>query len=139
MTALVLIGLFLALAVLTLAMSAEDKRAQEEVRGWRLRFVADACRYEEKKDEQWRGVDIEIDRRSHSIIGLRFRSAESWAKYPAWISERRAEVIARVKQEYASSRFVSTEEPNQALEPTPIAVTPRADARVAPATGVAHL
>jgi hypothetical protein len=30
-------------------------------------------------------------------------------------------------------------EPNQALEPTPIAVTPRADARVAPATGVAHL
>ncbi len=30
-------------------------------------------------------------------------------------------------------------EPNQALEPTPIAVTPRAGARVAPATGVAHL
>jgi hypothetical protein len=30
-------------------------------------------------------------------------------------------------------------EPNQALEPTPIAVTPRADARPAPATGVAHL
>ncbi len=30
-------------------------------------------------------------------------------------------------------------EPNQALEPTPIAVTPRADAQVAPATGVAHL
>jgi hypothetical protein len=29
--------------------------------------------------------------------------------------------------------------PNQALEPTPIAVTPRADAQVAPATGVAHL
>jgi hypothetical protein len=29
--------------------------------------------------------------------------------------------------------------PNQALEPTPIAVTPRADARVAPATVVAHL
>jgi hypothetical protein len=29
--------------------------------------------------------------------------------------------------------------PNQALEPTPIAVTPRANARVAPATGVAHL
>jgi pimeloyl-ACP methyl ester carboxylesterase len=28
---------------------------------------------------------------------------------------------------------------NQALEPTPIAVTPRANARVAPATGVAHL
>ncbi len=29
--------------------------------------------------------------------------------------------------------------PNQALEPTPTAVTPRADARVAPAAGVAHL
>jgi hypothetical protein len=29
--------------------------------------------------------------------------------------------------------------PNQALEPTPIAVTPRADAQVAPATVVAHL
>ncbi len=28
---------------------------------------------------------------------------------------------------------------NQALEPTPTAVTPRADARVAPAAGVAHL
>jgi hypothetical protein len=30
-------------------------------------------------------------------------------------------------------------EANQTLEPTPIAVTPRADAQVAPATGVAHL
>jgi hypothetical protein len=30
-------------------------------------------------------------------------------------------------------------QPNQALEPTPIAVTPRADARVAPSTAVAHL
>jgi hypothetical protein len=31
------------------------------------------------------------------------------------------------------------DEANQPLEPTPIAITPRADARVAPATGVAHL
>jgi hypothetical protein len=31
------------------------------------------------------------------------------------------------------------DEANQPLEPTPIAVTPRAGARVAPATGVAHL
>jgi hypothetical protein len=31
------------------------------------------------------------------------------------------------------------EEPNQALEPTPPSVTPRAVARVAPAGGVAHL
>ncbi len=38
-----------------------------------------------------------------------------------------------------SARKMKTTEPNQALEPTPIAVTPRADARVAPATAVAHL
>ncbi len=37
------------------------------------------------------------------------------------------------------TRKHSEKEPNQALEPTPIAVTHRADARVAPATGVAHL
>jgi hypothetical protein len=34
---------------------------------------------------------------------------------------------------------MKTTEPNQALEPTPIAVTDRAGARSAPATGVAHL
>jgi hypothetical protein len=34
---------------------------------------------------------------------------------------------------------MKTTEPNQALEPTPIAVTFRACARPAPATGVAHL
>ena len=34
---------------------------------------------------------------------------------------------------------VTKEEPNQALEPTPPSVTPRADARVAPAGVVAHL
>ena len=30
-------------------------------------------------------------------------------------------------------------EPNKAVEPTPVAVTPRAFARVAPSTSVAHL
>ncbi len=42
---------------------------------------------------------------------------------------------------YYVMRFISRcdRRANQALEPTPIAVTPRADARVAPATGVAHL
>jgi hypothetical protein len=35
--------------------------------------------------------------------------------------------------------YDSIKTPNQALEPTPTAVTPRADARVAPAAGVAHL
>ncbi len=34
---------------------------------------------------------------------------------------------------------IKPEEPNQALEPTPTAVTIRADARLAPAAGVAHL
>jgi hypothetical protein len=37
------------------------------------------------------------------------------------------------------SKIRKENKPNQALEPTPIAVTPRAGARVAPATGVAHL
>jgi hypothetical protein len=42
---------------------------------------------------------------------------------------------------YYVMRFISRcdRRANQALEPTPIAVTPRANARVAPATGVAHL
>ncbi len=34
---------------------------------------------------------------------------------------------------------MKTTEPNQALEPTPIAVTFRAHARPAPSTAVAHL
>ncbi len=37
------------------------------------------------------------------------------------------------------SAILRKKTPNQALEPTPTAVTPRADARVAPAAGVAHL
>ena len=36
------------------------------------------------------------------------------------------------------SRYIS-DLPNQALQPTPMLVTPRADARVAPSTGVADL
>jgi len=38
-----------------------------------------------------------------------------------------------------SFEMLETEEPNQALQPTPMLVTPRADARVAPSTGVADL
>ncbi len=36
-------------------------------------------------------------------------------------------------------RLLSERRPNQALQPTPMLVTPRADARVAPSTGVADL
>ena len=36
-------------------------------------------------------------------------------------------------------RFAMSRGPNQALQPTPMLVTPRADARVAPSTGVADL
>ena len=35
--------------------------------------------------------------------------------------------------------FGKLRSPNKALEPTPMAVTIRADARLAPATGAAHL
>ncbi len=49
--------------------------------------------------------------------------------------ERRPTLEDRIKKlEERSSK-----QPNQALEPTPIAVTPRAYARLAPATAVAHL
>ncbi len=40
---------------------------------------------------------------------------------------------------YLPSGYVFSANANQALEPTPIAVTFRAYARPAPATGVAHL
>ena len=41
---------------------------------------------------------------------------------------------------YLAPNFATKrEEPNQALQPTPVLVTPRADARVAPSTGVADL
>ncbi len=40
---------------------------------------------------------------------------------------------------YQPSGYVFSANANQALEPTPTAVTPRAGARVAPAAGVAHL
>ena len=39
----------------------------------------------------------------------------------------------------AALRAMDAEAPNQALQPTPMLVTPRADARVAPSTGVADL
>jgi hypothetical protein len=43
------------------------------------------------------------------------------------------------KMTFHNSLYHKVKSPNQALEPTPTAVTPRADARVAPAAGVAHL
>ena len=40
---------------------------------------------------------------------------------------------------FSPERFLSVKKPNQAPEPTRMLVTPRADARVAPSTRVAHL
>ena len=58
------------------------------------------------------------------------------------ISGYRTEVTRpiHVDVKYLAPNFATKREgPNQALQPTPMLVTPRADARVAPAVGVAHL
>ncbi len=49
----------------------------------------------------------------------------------AWQSSRNAQPVLLVSSH--------NEQPNQSLDPTPIAVTPAASAPVAPATGVGHL
>jgi hypothetical protein len=51
----------------------------------------------------------------------------------------RAQQKARLDEFMAILFSIAKEEPNQSLEPTPLLVTDRADARSAPSKGVAHL
>ena len=59
-----------------------------------------------------------------SLIGLRRGRSKSFRAW-RWILSMKSEAVRK--------------RPNQALQPTPMLVTPRADARVAPSTGVADL
>jgi hypothetical protein len=50
-----------------------------------------------------------------------------------------AESLSHILESTGAAVSITKEEPNQSLEPTPLAGTPRADARVAPTSVVAHL
>ncbi|MCR6657736.1 MAG: GIY-YIG nuclease family protein [Opitutus sp.] len=63
--------------------------------------------------------------------------SEYWMFDGELLDERRRRIEAEKFDESDGSD--DREEPNQALQPTPMLVTPRADARVAPSTGVADL
>ena len=121
--ALIIFG-SLVLLVVAFQVASHAKRAQEEQRGWRLRFSADEARYEEKKEDGlWAGIVIETVRRGHGIHGLRLRSDSRWLSYPAWAADRKSEIISRLKEECAGFKFYEERGPNKPTEPTSVSAS----------------
>ena len=111
---IVVLILVVAIALVALASLVDSKRkkAREEARGWRLRFVATGCRYEEKiEGAAWVGIEIQGIFCGHGIIDLRFASPTSWEKYPSWATQRRSQIVARVTKEYLVGRCYDWDEP----------------------------
>ena len=93
---------------------------KDKIDGWKAFYIDEGT----KDGIHW-GVKIHWD-------SLKLDSSGSNA-FPDTFSDFETAVACLVGKKFTSIR------PNQALEPTTTAVTPRADARVAPAVVVAHL
>jgi len=95
------------LLVALLILNWRDKRKIDR-RGWRVRCVAAGhWAYEERREEGWVGVALEElgdYRESPHIIGI--PAAERWSRFPAWSSERRDEIIERVKSVLKTPHYV---------------------------------
>jgi hypothetical protein len=73
-----------------------------DARGWRVGHRGrDQMYYEELRDGVWKRIDIDGEMlmgRAHHVIY--FASPERWREYPPWASQRRDEIIARIKSEF---------------------------------------
>jgi hypothetical protein len=73
-----------------------------KARGWRVGHQGrDQMYYEELRDGVWKRIDIDGEMlmgRAHHVIY--FASPERWSQYPPWASQRRDEIIARIKSEF---------------------------------------
>lgn len=122
-TAVFLFVAFALLVWITISIQRASRDERDESRGWRTRWASGALRYEEKLGDRWEGIEIETVGRSYATTGIRFRSCEHWRQYPAWASNRRDEIVARVTEDFRDSSLRLTEEQNQAPDRTSPSVT----------------
>ena len=73
-----------------------------KARGWRVGHQGrDQMYYEELRDGVWERIDVDGEMLmgpAHHVIY--FASPERWREYPSWASQRRDEIIARIKSEF---------------------------------------
>ncbi len=80
------------------------------------------------------------ERRSDLVLAFPFQDSEDQRKLRELCARVLRDRYRARRRWHTSSRIYRMKtEPNQALEPTTTAVTPRAFARVAPSAAVAHL
>jgi hypothetical protein len=80
----------------------------DERLGWRLRLVVSGrWVYEEKKDNAWVGIPFEEipDFREPPYV-IVAPSEDTWRTFPSWATDRRNEIIGRVRSELESRNYV---------------------------------
>ncbi|MES1168081.1 MAG: hypothetical protein ABUL61_02810 [Oleiharenicola lentus] len=127
-----LLWLFGFIAILGVVLTIRGKLVElrENCRGWRLWVRAPFFRYLGRDSNgKWASLDFKahweyIGHGCH-LRSVQIPSAANWFATPEWAVSRREEIIEHLKEEYPKVVFIH-EEQNQALEPTPMSVTPPA-------------
>ena len=102
---------FMALIIFSLATVAQDRRAKEVSRGWRLRCLgAGSWTYEEKRGDSWSGfVMPELTDYREPPHHLEVMCTARWSEYPEWTQGRRDEILARIRSELKEPDYVLKE------------------------------
>ena len=94
-------GYFFGAAALLLAVAiarAQIRKKRDGQRGWRVGHVGrDAMFYEEFRDGAWHRFEIDgemLTGKAHHVIYF------TTTRFPEWTSERRDEIIRRIKSEF---------------------------------------
>ncbi len=100
-----------ALFVLFVFGSAWLRGRRNERRGWRVTCASPVgWAYEEKRDGVWEGItfpELGDFREPPHVIDL--GAASKWEAHPAWMRDRRDEIITRVRSELKRPQFVLRE------------------------------
>ncbi len=93
--------------------------------GWRVGHRGrDMMFYEENHNGTWQRIDIDGEMlmgRAHHVIY--FRNTEDWKNYPEWASERRDEIIARIKSHFREPDYEYYND-GPSTTPPPVPQTP---------------
>jgi hypothetical protein len=100
-------------------------RLRKRKPGWRVGHRGrDMLFYEERHNGTWQRIDIDGEMlmgSAHHVIY--FRNKEDWKKYPEWASERRDEIIARIKSHFREPDYEYYND-GSSTTPPPVPQTP---------------
>ena len=118
-----LIVILVAIAAFSFASQAEDKRALEVKRGWRIIAEFDGLYYEETDKKNI--IRVRFPREDIEPGNYYYRTPEDidWISAQIVLSERKEQIISRVRSEYKKIHIEMKTEPNKSLEPTRVLVT----------------